>query len=176
MFGATNRIANGETDGDEIEVSAGGGYEFIDGDWSYGPVVRVYYLNTDIDSFTETGAAGLNLTYQGQDIRSLTGVVGAQASYAMSMDFGILSPQVRAEYEHEFDDDSRLINVQYAADPAANTFAVTTDDPDRNYFRLGAGVSAIFPQGASAFADFETVLGRDDIDDYLITAGVRLEF
>jgi hypothetical protein len=53
---------------------------------------------------------------------------------------------------------------------------VGTDDPDTDYFNLGAGVSAVFAAGRSAFIYYETSAGRDDITEHSIAGGLRFEF
>jgi len=47
---------------------------------------------------------------------------------------------------------------------------------DRNYFNLGADVTATLKRGASAFFYYETVLGRDNVTNHSFNAGVRFQF
>ena len=103
---------------------------------------------------------------------------GGAASHSISADFGVAVLQVRGEWVHEFLDDSETINLRYENDPFSDSPVITlaTDDPDRDRFLVGTGVSAVFLGGVSAFADFETVLGHEDVERYTVTAGVRLEF
>ena len=72
--------------------------------------------------------------------------------------------------------DSRSVTSKYAVDPFNTFFVIPTDNPDRDYFALGAGVSAVFSKGVSAFLYYETVLGLRDVTRHAFTAGVRLEF
>ena len=134
------------------------------------------YIESDIDGFTESGARGLNLKYDDQDVNSLTTALGGQFSYAISTGFGVLTPHVRAEWEHEFEDDPRKIELQYDVDPNNTQFFVETEGPDRDYVNLGAGLAATFAGGITAFADFETVLANSDRDEYQVTFGARYEF
>jgi hypothetical protein len=53
---------------------------------------------------------------------------------------------------------------------------VPTNNPDRNYFNLGAGLSATFTRGVSAFVYWETVLGRQNFTANSFTGGIRFEF
>jgi hypothetical protein len=66
--------------------------------------------------------------------------------------------------------------VRYAADPFRTEFFVATSQPDRDYGNFGAGVNVTFARGFSAFVDFDTVLGLDNIDRYLVTLGGRIQF
>ena len=176
VYANVNRTATSDTNAFEYSFTGTGGYDMAAESWSFGPYVRVSYLRTDIDGFAESGAQGLNLTFASQNVDSLTTVVGFQVQNAVSTEFGVLTPYVRAEYEHEFADDSRRINVRYTADPNANVFFVQTDSPDRNFFNLGGGVAAVFAGGFTAFLDFDALVGRSDINSYTFTFGVRKEF
>ena len=137
VIGAISRTANGDTDGNEISASFGGGMDFAHDGFTITPTVRLDFLDSDIDGFTETGALGLNLRVNRQSIRSVTGTGGVEVSYAISTDFGVVVPQGRVSWVHEFSDDSRAITVQYAADPNNTQFGIVTDSPDRNFFDLG---------------------------------------
>jgi outer membrane autotransporter protein len=110
-------------------------------------------------------------------VTSLQTALGAQLSYALSTESGIVAPQLHLEWNHEFDNDSRPITARYINDPFnLSTFSVPTNNPDRNFFTLGAGVATVLPNGVSLFADLRTVLGYEDLDIWGITAGARLEF
>ncbi len=170
-----NRVANGDTEGDEWSFSAGTGYEFSRGGWSLSPLARIIYSDTDIDAYSETGALGLNLAVAGQNIKSFETALGADVSYAHSTNFGVVTPQIRLEWAHEFDNDSRQITAQYVNDPRNNRFFVRTDSPDRNYYVLGGGLSALMTGGKTAFAEVETVLGREGYEKHTFRIGARLE-
>ena len=60
-------------------------------------------------------------------------------------------------------------------DVQANEFAVPTDRPDRDYFNLGLGFSAVQARGRSFFVFYDTDLGRDDFEAYTLSFGLRLE-
>ena len=111
-----------------------------------------------------------------QCVESLATDLGAQFSYAISMPWGVLSPLARAEWEHEFKGGSRIIAGSLAADPLRTVFGAPTNTPDRNYVNLAAGLTATLPRGASAFAHYETVLGRDRVTTRSFTAGLRFQF
>jgi outer membrane autotransporter protein len=92
--------------------------------------------------------------------------------YAISTRWGVLSPFLRSEWVHEFKGDSR--DVTGSVGPTVVT--IQTNDPDRNYFNLGTGLSATFKGGISAFLDYDVILGRTNFASHSFTGGVRLEF
>lgn len=176
VIGALRRTANSDTDGDEISASLGGGMDFHHQGFTLTPTIRLDYLDSEIDGFTETGARGLNLRFSSQSVRSVTSTAGIDVSYAVSTDFGVMVPQARLGWVHEFDDDSRSITVQYAVDPNNVQFGIVTDSPDRNFFDAGLSLVAVLPRGNSAFIDYSTILGHDSVSSHVLSAGVRIEF
>lgn len=168
--------AKGDTDGSQITATLEVGYEQARGPWTLDYAARLAYLDADVDGFTETDAGALALRVDDQDIRSLSSALGVRAAYAMSRDFGVLVPQFRAFWHHEFRDDSRDVRAVFVNDPFGTPFTIPTDDPDRNYFSLGVGLSAVLPRGFQGFVDYETRLGLEDVTYHAVTAGVRGEF
>ncbi len=170
------RTAKGDTDSDGFQASVGGGMDFARGNLTYGPYGRLEYNYTDVDGYTESGALGLNLEVDSQDWESLTSVIGGRFSYSYSTSWGVLVPQGRLGWVHEFMNDSQKMSAIYAVDPGRNELISITDDPDRNYFELGLGVSTVAPNGMQVFFDYQTLLGHEYFNDHRFTLGVRGEF
>jgi outer membrane lipase/esterase len=168
--------AKSDPDSTQFSISAGGGYDFIQDSLTLTPYGRINFVHMDIDAFTETRADGWGIRYDDQDVDSLTTQLGGQASYAVSTQWGVLSPQVLVEWLHEFENDARSIPVRFIGDPAATQFLVPTNGPDRDFFNVGAGISGTFARGISAFFYYEALLGYRDLDRNLFTGGLRFEF
>ncbi|MEX2617440.1 MAG: autotransporter outer membrane beta-barrel domain-containing protein [Alphaproteobacteria bacterium] len=168
----------GETHGQEYSASVGMGYDFYRNAFSFGPYVRVSYSRSVIQGYTEEdrSGTGLNMTIGEDSVTSLTTTAGFQGSYAASTDWGVLVPQMRVEYEHEFDRDVRSITTSFAQTGAANSLAVSTDKPDRDYVNLGASLLFVLPNGWMPFVDVETLVSYKDLDRQRYTAGLRVEF
>lgn len=184
VFQNTNRtftapvITSGNTYGYEVNAGAGVGYDLYFDALSIGPYARVNFGRSVISAFTEddVNGSGLNLSVQEDTATTLTSILGIQASYAISQDWGVLIPQVRFEYEHEYRKDQRSVVSSFAQDGAGSTLALTTDDPDRNYFNFGASLLMILPNGWMPFLDAEVLLDYKDFDRQRYTAGLRAEF
>jgi uncharacterized protein with beta-barrel porin domain len=174
----TNVRTEGKPDGNEYWFSLGTSYDFYREELTYTPYVRATYIKSDIDSYVEKdkNGSGLNMKVDSDDRKSVTATAGVKASYAVSMDWGVLVPQVRAEYEHQFDQDAQKSRSSYVLDADKNKYSLKGDDPDRNYFNLGAGIVAVMPNGWSAFVDYTGLVGYDDLKRHQLTAGVRMEF
>ncbi len=171
-----NRTASADTTGWQYSFNGGAGYDFRAGALVATPFFRVDYLHLGIAGYTESGADGLNLKVNSQTVESLLTVLGGRLSYAFSLPFGVLVPQLRGEWRHENLNGPYSIQAQFANDPFNTIFSIPTDSPDRNYFALGASISALLAKNVSAFFDFETILGLQNVSNYGFTAGIRVSF
>ena len=169
--------ARGDTDGDQISFNTGGGYNFVMGDVTVTPYGRIDYLKLDVDGFTETETKeGMGLTISDRDTESLQSAVGARVSKAISTGAGVFVPYAGLEWNHEYQNDAESLVAKYANDPFNVSFTIPTDDPDRDYFTLSLGASAVYKNGMAAFVNVDTVLGLADTTSYALTLGGRLEF
>src|SRR5262249_52453685 len=106
----------GHTDGDEFKAGFNTGYDFVIRNFTIGPRVGLNYRETTVDGFTERGATGLELTFSRYSQTSLTTVAGLYSSVAFSTGFGVVVPQIMAEYVHEFEDDQKFHEYRFVQD------------------------------------------------------------
>ncbi len=175
-FGGLKRTAKGDTDSTQYSFSIGVGYDFVAHDIDYGPYARLSYLRVDIDSFKESGAQGLNLEVEDQNVTSLISALGFRASKKFSWKWGVWFPQIRGEWNYEFENDSKTIKTQYVNDPFNTQLLVKTENPDRDFFRVGFTLANVSQGGTQAYFDYDTMLGFRDISNHIFTIGVRQEF
>jgi uncharacterized protein with beta-barrel porin domain len=167
----------GDTSGSDYSLSVGAGYEYYWDNLSLVPQGRINYAKFNIDSYQESSSgSGLNLAIDDQQLESLTASLSASLSAVYSTVYGVFTPYLSLDWQHEFENDSRAIIAYFVNDPTQTTFSVLTDDPDRDYFNLGLGLTATLKQGKSAFLHYEKLLGNDNTTQYSVNAGFRLEF
>ncbi|MGH8559402.1 MAG: autotransporter outer membrane beta-barrel domain-containing protein [Methylococcales bacterium] len=171
-----NTQAFGTPGGDQYSLSFGGGYDFSHESFNLNPYARIEYVGLQVDGFQESGGNGWALRIGQQNIHSLKTTLGAQTSYAISTSFGVLLPSFRAEYIHEFMDNSRNFTLSLAGDPLAQPANIVTLKPDRNYAVVGAGLSGTFPYGTSAFLSYDALLGYQNVTSHRVVVGMRIEF
>ncbi len=173
--------ALGSPDGDQVSVSLGGGYDAqirrTSGatSWTVGGFGSLSWIDSDIDGYTERDAGPFNLVVAGQSVESLLSEAGLEVAYASSQSWGVLRPTLRLSWLHEFEDDARLIRALFAEDVTANEFVIPTEEPDRDFFNLTAGLTATMARGRTVYLIYETDLERDDLDVYTFTFGARFE-
>jgi uncharacterized protein YhjY with autotransporter beta-barrel domain len=166
----------GNPGADQYEGNLVTGYDYSIGGFTIGPRATARYRHVGMGGYTELGSSGLELRFQRDQFTSVQTSIGAQASYAISTSWGVLVPQLNADWTHEYDNGQREIFVQFAQDNrlTPTTFGFQTDRPDRDFFHLGTGLVAVLPNGWQAFANFETLLGNAYFDNYVGTIGLRL--
>jgi len=163
--------------GDQYGGSLGLGKDFYIKELFVSPYTQIEYLRTGIDEYAEHGGRGLAFRIAEQSIYSLTSTVGGQISNAFSMPWGVISPGMRFEWRHQFKDNQRTIKSQVIdARAGTGSFSIGTDDPDRDYFNLGASLAITLPKEHSAFIRYETRLGHNDIKNHTIEAAIRISF
>ena len=165
--------AEGDAIGFEFQSSLSGGYDFNFDNFTIGPRVGIHYLRSELSDFTEHGSR-LALHYEDQVEDSLTTTAGFQASLAISTSFGVVVPQVNAEYVHEFLNDRRTIHA-LSTEGSNTQINFVTDPPDRNYFNVGGGVLFVLPDGISPFVNYSAEVANRFEEVHTVTAGVRLE-
>lgn len=173
-----NRDISSTTDSDQYNVSLTFGYQMVSDTTTISPYLKLSYLDVEIDAFSEkdSSGGGLGLKYESQDVESLKGILGVQASWVLNQDFGVLSPYVIAEWHNEFEDDSSSITFQYVHDPRNNKITFETDDVDSSYFNFTVGTSLVLPNSIQLFADISSVVGFDDFDYNSLNVGIRKAF
>ncbi|WP_316369377.1 autotransporter family protein [Candidatus Thiodiazotropha sp. CDECU1] len=180
--GEPDQFGQGDTDGMEYAFNLSAGYEYRRDALILTPYGRLSYTSAEIDAYTEQAsnpaAAGFGsvLRIEDQELKSMVLVVGGNVSYTISTANAVLMPQLRFEWEHEFEDDSRFINARFVNDPTSSLISIETDEADSDYFNLGIGLSAVFARGRSGYLFYETRLDQDDVTLHMINAGLRIEF
>lgn len=169
-------------DGDMLSASIGAGLTFNRDSWSITPGIRLDYVETEVDGYTETSTNLLDtggsmiLAVGDAEFESMTSNVGVQIANVISGDNGVWIPQASIAWVHEFEDDGSTINARYANDINRTEFDILTTDLEQDYFDLSVGISAQFADGRAGFLSYRTLLGYDGLTYNLIEAGFRLEF
>lgn len=168
-------VVSASADSSSFRFSVGSGIELVRGAMTFAPYGRLSYLSVSMDGYDEEGDSALKLSVNAQDIKSLTSGLGIRIIGTYSGAKAIISPQFSAELIHEFDDEQRQIVSTYVHDPRNVPLVTVTDDPDRNYFTVGLGLSAVLLNGVQLYGDMRSLLNLDDLNEFAVSAGVRFE-
>ena len=173
--GVVDKVA-ARTGGDQLSVSAGGGYLFRTGDLKAGPTGRLTYIRAHLDRYTESGPAESDASrIPALTVDSLTTSVGAEAMVNLETRWGLVLPLVRVEWEHEFKGDTRTIVAPVVGDRDL-TRTIPGTVPDRDYFNVGASVTMRLRGGVMLDAHYNESVGRSGFTNHSLMAGIRFPF
>ncbi len=130
------------------------------------------------------------LRYDEQTIKSFRSIVGFTFTGFFSQSFGVLSPQLRAEWHHEFEDDPIALRAKYVLEDTLNTVApddftgqaclscavFLSDDIDTDFGVVGVGLSAIFSQRYQLYFVYDALVGMRSMTSNAFSVGLRGQF
>ena len=137
--------------------------------------MTVQYTRINIDGFTETGSLA-PLEIQDQEEDSVRGTLGLRAAYDWKAGHGIIvRPEVRAAWQHEYDERAYPIDARLASG-AGGVFTVRGPDIGRDSALVGGGVAVQWNNRISTYVYYDGVLGRENYDSHNVSGGVRISF
>jgi outer membrane autotransporter protein len=171
---ALQGTARGDTDGGDLNVLFGAGYDFKKGGFTFGPTASFNYTYVGVGSFNESGSlAPLHFQSQGQE--SIRTAFGAKASYDWKVGGLLIKPELRAAWQHEYGDATYALDSSFA-NGDGNTFTVWGPRIGRDSFLLGAGFAIQLNDRCSTYFYYDGELGRERYDSHNVSGGVRVSF
>ena len=174
----TNTDLRGSADGSVRWLGVDGGRDFVHDAWTFGVFGGATWTHAQTDGYQETDVSGSGLAMQFSEVErdSFLGVAGGRVAYTVSSGSGVFIPQLRVQWQHEFQDDQETVDASFLLDGSGNSFRLRGDRPDTSSGEAGFSVTAVFPDGWSAYIDYVTLFSRDDFDRDRFSAGLRKEF
>lgn len=174
-----NRIALGTTntsnpDGDQYAVQGSVGVDLRFGGWLVTPEVGAQYTTVRVDGFTESGAAAL--VVQSDKSESLRSSLGARFRYDVRTATGLVTPELRASWQHEFLDKSRDVRASFVDQAMPGTFSTTAAGSGTDFGVVGAGVNANITTRTQMSLGYDFKFGGDDFTAHQISGRLRHVF
>jgi uncharacterized protein YhjY with autotransporter beta-barrel domain len=191
MTCGTDRTLSGSPGGNYYAAGATIGHDSNVNSWDFQTTLSLAYRRVKIDSFQETDnspAGGMALAYDEQTIESLRSILGFDISRSISRTFGVLSPNLRVEWHHEFKNDPRMLRAKFVEDSAlglstpnnfvgcTSCFQFPTDSESADFGVAGLGVTMLFANRVQAYAYYEALFGATKLTSNAITLGIRGQF
>jgi outer membrane autotransporter protein len=171
-----NRTARGDYDAEQLSATLAIGWPLQYGAWSFIPSLGYEYSRTDSDSFTETGAADLNLRIFGQDVYSSIGSLNFQANRSISIESGVLVPYFGMNYYFEQRNESNPTVAFFPADVDRTRIFIRSDEADTRFGTGNMGLTWYLPSGLQAYLDYRRTFGLSGFSQSGFGLGLRLEF
>jgi len=166
--------ARGSTDGGELNVLFGTGYDFKSGGLTFGPTATFNYTYIGTSDFTEHGSLA-PLDVHGGKGESLRSAFGFKASYDWKVGGIVIKPELRAAWQHEYGDAAYAMDSSFASG-AGNSFLVNGPKLGRDSALLGAGFAIQLNERLSTYFYYDGELGRTNYQSTNVTGGVRFAF
>lgn len=175
-IGLTNSTAHSSPSGQQYVANLDFGYDFRpDPSWVVGPTLGATYTHLDVDSFTENGAGGADLSVNSQSVDSLRSRLGAHVSYLTQVGSMTLQPSFTAMWQHEYMADSSGITSQFNI-PGSGAFTINTAAPSRDSALIGCGLTATINGSMSLYLNYLADVGASDYFAQSIVGGIKTRF
>jgi uncharacterized protein with beta-barrel porin domain len=174
-----NRIALGTSNtsspsGDQYAVQGSVGIDLRFNRWIVTPELGAQYTTVRVDSFTEAGAAALNVGADQAD--SLRSSLGARFRYEWATSWGLMLPELRASWQHEFLDKERDITASFVDQALPGAFATTAAGSGTDFGVLGAGLTANVADHTQVSIGYDFKFGGQDFEAHQISGRLRHVF
>jgi outer membrane autotransporter protein len=161
--------------GKEWFASLTAGYEYRTKRLLLAPYARIKAVWLTLNPFTETGDPTGSLTYSQQDASTITGVLGLRGKYDLLMDWGVVSPRFRVEYNRAFQNGG-LLALNYADWIGGPTYFMPGWDASRDFVTLGLGTDIRIPNNTFVNFDYQTTLNAFDTHSHLFKLKVGRKY
>jgi large repetitive protein len=144
----------GQRDATQWFASITVGGEFRNDRTRWSPYARWNVARATLDAYTESGDPIYVLAYDQLDVDTNTLSLGFRTSRESDVSWGTFAPQVRLEYQHDFQGDSTNA-IQYAAVGSGVIYNAVFDGYNRNRWVLGLGANMEFESGWRIMFEFQ---------------------
>lgn len=178
---AVDQLAQSSSGGNDLAGSLTFGRDFNKKAWAYGFYGKAQYSRQSFDAFqerlnTSLPGSGLGLRVDSRNVTQVDSVLGGKIDYTHSTNWGVVIPHAELEWQHEFRSSPDAFRAFFVDDPSGTPILVQGEPIDTDYFKLGLGMSLVFPKGRSGFLLYDRTIGRNGITEYNLSLGFRMEF
>jgi outer membrane autotransporter protein len=176
----TTRVAVGTANtaafsGDHYAIRGTIGTDLRVSGWVVTPEIGLQYTRVTTDGFAERGGAAALLV--GSDSsESLRSSVGARFAYDYALNGGVLTPELRLAWLHEFSDGVRGINASFADTTLPGSFITATGSALRDRGVIGAGLSGKLAPLTVLSVNYDAIVGSNDAVAHQVMGRIRHSF
>ncbi|QNU15842.1 putative Ig domain-containing protein [Thermomonas sp. XSG] len=156
-------MAAGSRNGSQWFGSVSAGTDMTFQSMQVTPYLRLDIARGELDGYAEQTQAPNALTYGKMDVDSSTGNAGVRFDWRRQTNWGSFSPQLKAEYQHDFSGDGTA-TVQYSDLLQMPFYRTSLDGYARSRWILGAGMQFDWTKGWGLRFDYRAQMGGDASD------------
>lgn len=164
--------AHGSRDGTQWFASFSTGYQHRSDALLLTPYGRLDLARATLDGYREHGDEVYALDYQRQTVNTSTATAGVLAQWLVKRDYGMWTPQLRAEFGHDMQGSSQAF-MRYVDLMSGPVYRATLDRQSRNHTLLGAGIGLQTLKGWTLRAEYQNQLDSSSRDNQGIQISVQ---
>lgn len=164
--------AYGSRDGTQWFASFSTGFQHRLDNLLLTPYGRLDLARATLDGYRERGDAVYALDYEKQTVNTSTATAGALAQWLVKRDYGMWTPQLRAEFGHDMQGSSEAF-MRYADLMSGPVYRATLGRQSRNHTLLGAGIGLQTLKGWSLRAEYQSQFDSSSRDNQGIQISVQ---
>ncbi|XNL33356.1 autotransporter domain-containing protein [Xanthomonas phaseoli pv. dieffenbachiae] len=157
-------LAEGNRDGKQWIASLSTGADLQRGTLQITPYARLDVARATLDGYAEQGVAPFALRYADMDVATTTGNLGLRLEWRREVAWGRLSPQLRVEYQRDFQGRGDAI-LSYADLTGGPFYRTAQSAFDRNRLMVGIGAALLTEQGLSTRLEYRGITDGDSNND-----------
>jgi large repetitive protein len=164
--------AYGSRDGKQWFASFSTGYQHRGDAVLLTPYGRLDLARATLDGYRENGDDVYALDYQRQTVNTSTATAGVLAQWLVKRDYGMWTPQLRAEFGHDMQGSSQAF-MRYVDLMSGPVYRATLDRQSRNHTLLGAGIGLQTLKGWTLRAEYQSQFDSSSRDNQGIQISVQ---
>jgi outer membrane lipase/esterase len=169
-IGITQQSNFGATGGANVSVAAEGGYDWVSGIVTHGPVAGLILQRVTIDGFTESGSF-TSLSFAGQTRDSLVSALG----YRAHLELGVWRPFGEIVWNHELASTDRNVTASLTTIAAPSYFMPAVQLP-KDWASATVGTTLKLGSGFTGLTSFTAQLGQSGVTNYGGRLGLNYAF
>ncbi|HVH79521.1 MAG TPA: autotransporter domain-containing protein, partial [Stellaceae bacterium] len=141
----------------------------------WGPVGEIRYNHAIVNGYTESGLGSLSATVQQRSVNSFQTGLGFEANTEWQSALGLITPRVRATWQHEFMDTTETALATLAVAPSL-PFTVTSNPLGRDFAAVSAGLATQVAANVTLSIDYIGEFGQTSQTVHEVAFLARIAF
>lgn len=170
-------FADSDYGSDQLDASAQLDWSWQHQAWALRPFLRLDYLKSNIDAFSETGTSAWLAAAEKQSHEQLNTSAGLDTSYTLTYSWGVMVPSVKLSLVNQANLSNSPVAFQLVNEQSElGRFELRADSPDSLFYQWDLTSAFILANGLSTFFGAQILSGYDGVSAYQVNGGVNWEF
>lgn len=169
--------ADSDYDSSQLDLSSQVDWSWQHGAWSLKPFLRLDYLKTTVDAYSETGTASWLVEAEKQTHEQLDSSAGLDTSYTLSYSWGVMIPAIKLSFVNQANLSNSPVAFQLiGVESDSGRFELRADSPDSLFYQWDLSTAFVLANGLSTFIGGQLLSGYDGVSVYQVNGGINWEF